>query len=263
MEKMNMKKLIMTLVILSTVNTSMAQWLWWTNDAGNRQWTDSGNWTAYPTASDDVVIGTDFGTGPILSTGQTGSGFWIHLTETTPAGALLTVDGGTLNCADHLLVGENWGATQKGTLQVNSGIVNTVLLMAGGGTNGSSGTGYVDINGGTVNISWLLAIGGGYSGTSGGGVGHVQLDGGILNVLGGGGIVMSNQGSLDVTGGTLVMAGQITDITGLGNVTAYGGDGSFVYDYNGTTTAITAIPEPASLFLIGLGMMIFRKTGSR
>ena len=257
---MNAKKVLVLVVVLFITNMSMAQWLWWTNDMGNQQWTDTGNWTAYPTASDDVVIGTDYGTGPILSAGETGSGLWIHLTETTAAGSLLTIDGGELNCSDHFLIGENWGADQKGSLLVNSGTVNTVLLMVGGGTDGNNGTGYVEILDGSINISWMLAIGGGYNGVTGGGAGHVQLDGGVINAIGGGGLIMSDHGSLDITGGTLVLAGEITDLTALGNVTAYNGSGSFLYDFDGTNTTITAIPEPASLVLIGLGFVLLRKT---
>lgn len=256
---MNSKKALVLTILLAVSHLSAAQWLWWTNDTGNQQWTDTGNWTAYPTISDDVVIGTDYGTGPVLGVGQTGYGHWIHLTETTPAGSLLTIDGGTLHCNDHLLVGENWGADQKGNLLVNSGTVNTTLLMVGGGTSGSNGTGYVRIEDGIINISWMLAIGGGYNGITGGGVGHVQLNGGIINAIGGGGLVMSDHGSLDITGGTLVLLGEIADLTTFGDVTAYGGSGSFVYDFDGTYTAVTAIPEPATLLLMGLGAVIIRK----
>ncbi len=256
---MNARKVVVLAGILLVSGLSMADWLWWTNDTGNQQWTDTGNWTAYPTLSDDVVIGMDYGAGPVLGAGQTGYGHWIHLTETTPAGSLLTIDGGTLHCNDHLLVGENWGSDQKGSLLVNAGTVNTTLLMVGGGTNGSNGTGYVQLEDGVINISWMLAIGGGYDGITGGGAGHVQLNGGILHAVGGGGLVMSDHGSLDITGGTLVLSGEIADLTAFGNVTAYDGNGSFVYDFDGTHTTITAIPEPATLFLIGLGILGLRK----
>lgn len=253
------KKSVILVTVLCIAGLSNGQWLWWTNDAGSRQWTDAGNWTAFPTGSDDVVIGMDYGFGPILSAGQTGNASWIHLTEATSAGSLLTLDGGVLNCSDHFLIGENWGADHKGSFIVQSGTVNTVLLMVGGGTDGSNGNGYVRMQDGVMNISWMFAIGGGYNGFTGGGVGHVQLDGGILNALGGGGLVMSNNSSLDITGGVLKLAGQITDITTFGNVTAYGGSGRFIYDFDGTVTTITAMPEPATLLIIGLGVAIIRK----
>lgn len=248
------------MVVAVMANVTSAQWLWWTNDAANNQWTDAGNWTAFPTGGDDVVIGRDTTTGPILNTGETGYAYWMHLSDTTATGSLLTVNGGTLQVGDHLLVGENWGAGHKGTLLVNSGTVNTTLLMIGGSTSGSVGDGTVIINDGTINISWLLAVAGGYSGTNGDATGNIQLAGGVINVTGGGGLVMSDSGSIDITNGALILNGEITDITTYGNVTAFGGTGTFVYDYaDGRTTITAMIPEPATVILIGLGSLIFTR----
>ena len=78
-------------VVLSMSSVVSAQWLWWTNDASNRSWTDTGNWTAYPTSGDDVVIGKDSATGPIIQTGMAGYGNWVHLTDSTPGGSVLTI----------------------------------------------------------------------------------------------------------------------------------------------------------------------------
>jgi subtilase-type serine protease len=248
-------------VVLSMSGIVSAQWLWWTNDATNRSWVDTGNWTAYPTSGDDVVIGRDSANGPIIQNGMTGYGNWVHLTDTTPGGAVLTVNGGTLNVADHFLVGENWGADHKGTLDLIDGTVNTTLLMVGGGTDGSNGNGTVDISGGVINIGWMLAIAGGYSGTNGNGTGKVNLTGGTINATGGGGLVMAPKGALDIAGGALVLAGNISNIASYGNVTAYNGVGTFVYSYNSGSnlTTITAIPEPATLVLLGLGGLLLRK----
>ncbi|HBG27878.1 MAG: hypothetical protein A2Y10_17240 [Planctomycetes bacterium GWF2_41_51] len=258
LKKISILSAIMVIAIMA--NVSSAQWLWWTNDAANNQWTDTGNWTAFPTGGDDVVIGRDTANGPILNTGETGYAAWMHLSDTTASGSLLTINGGTLQVGDHLLVGENWGAGHKGTLLVNSGTVNTTLLMVGGGTSGSIGDGSVIINGGTINVSWLLAVAGGYSGTNSGGTGNIQLAGGVIDVTGGGGLVMADNGSIDITGGALILNGEISDITNYGNVTAFGGNGSFVYDIAGGRTTITAmIPEPATLIIIGLGSLLLRR----
>jgi len=250
--------LIAVLCIVCMVNVAFGQWLWWTNDMGNQQWTDTGNWTAYPTSSDDVVVGMSTDTGPILNTGETGYANWMHICDTTPTGSKVTINGGILQVSDHLFIGQ-WGVDQKGTLEVISGTVNTTLLMCGGDTDGSQGDGTLLMSGGTINISWLLAVAGGYSGTNGNGVGHIQLNGGTINVTGGGGLVMSDNGSIDITGGTLILNGEITDITTYGNVTAYGGTGSFIYSYDSGRTTITAIPEPATLALIGLGALLLGK----
>ncbi|MFA5292129.1 MAG: hypothetical protein WC496_03750 [Phycisphaerae bacterium] len=247
------------IIVVIVANVSFGQWLWWTNDATNRLWVDTGNWTAYPTSGDDVVVGTYDTTGPILNTGETGYANWLHICDTTPTGSKVTVNGGTLQVSDHLFVGQ-WGTDQKGILQVDSGIVNTTLLMCGGDTDGSQGDGTLLMNGGTVNISWLLAVAGGYSGTNGNGVGHIQLDDGTIDVTGGGGLVMSDNGSIDITGGSLILNGEITDVTTYGDVTAYDGIGSFIYSYDSGRTTITAvIPEPITLVFVGLGALLLRK----
>lgn len=260
---MLMKKICILVAVMSLVcmtNISSASWLWWTNGASNQQWTDTGNWTQYPTSGDDVVVGTWDTTGPILSAGQTGYANWMHLTDTTATGSKVTINGGTLNVSDHLFLGQ-WSTGGKGTLEIDSGIVNTTLLMCGGDTSGTVACqGVLQMNGGQINISWLLAVAGGYSGTNGAGVGHLQLDGGVVNVTGGGGLVMSNNGSIDITNGSIILNGEITNIANYGNVTAFGGNGSFVYNYAGGRTTISAvIPEPATLFLIGLGTLVLRR----
>jgi len=260
---MNTKKYLALImcVTLSMSSIVSAQWLWWTNEALNSSWTDTGNWTAYPTSGDDVVIGKDSLTGPIIQDGINAYGNWVHLTDSTPGGSVLTMTGGTLDVADHFLIGENWGAAEQGTLSMSDGTVNTNLLMVGGGTDGINGNGTVDISGGVINIGWLLAIAGGYSGTTSGGTGKINLTGGIINATGGGGLLMSSNGALDIAGGTLVLAGNINNMAGYGNVTAYNGAGTFVYNYNSISnlTTITAVPEPATLALLGLGGLLLGK----
>jgi PEP-CTERM motif len=252
--------LFVLLVMVIMVDSSFGAWVHWTNDGGDQDWTNISNWTAYPTSGDDVVVGKDTSTGVILGVGDTGAANWLHVCDTTATGSKLTIDGGTLNVADHAFIGQ-WGTDQIGTIEINSGTMNTTLLMCGGDTSGAQGDGTLLMNGGTVNISWLLAVAGGYSGTAGAGVGHIQLDGGLIDVTGGGGLIMSTSGSVDIAGGTLILNGNITDMSGYGNVTAYAGAGSFVYAYDGGAdrTTITAIPEPATLVLIGLGSLLIRR----
>jgi hypothetical protein len=260
------------LLIVCVVNVSFGQWVFWTNNegAGDGLWGTTTNWAAgYPTAADDVIIYGDTSNGPAINTGVTGYANWLHLCDTSSTGSKVTVNGGTLAVSDHLLIGE-WGVDQKGTLQVDSGTVNTVLLMCGGDRGGNNGNGTLIVNGGNINIGWLLAVGGGYNGVSTGGVGNVQLAGGIVtlatggNVVGAGGLIMSNGGTLDITGGALSLNGTITDITTLANggaITAFGGAGTFVYDYSvaGRTTVTAVIPEPATLAAIALGTLFIRR----
>lgn len=261
------------LVIVCVVNVSFGAWVFWTNNegAGDGLWQTTTNWAAgYPTASDDVIIYGDTSSGPTINTGITGYANWLHLCDTSSTGSKVTVNGGTLAVSDHLLIGEEWGINQNGNLEVDAGAVNTVLLLCGGGRWGNGGSGNLLVNGGQINIGWLLAVGGGYAGNSTGGPGHIQLDGGVITLAAGGnavdqgGLIMSSGGSIDITGGALSLNGTITDITSLangGSITAYGGAGTFVYDYSvaGRTTITAVIPEPATVAAIALGALFIRR----
>jgi fibronectin-binding autotransporter adhesin len=260
-------------VIVLAANVSFGDWTWFHDTMSDNSWTNSANWdNGLPGMYDDAGIAGTTATGAILNTGETGYAYWMHVADNgSPSGSKVTVNGGTLAVTDHLLLGEEgWGAGQQGTLQVDAGTVNTVLLMCGGGRFGGGSHGTLLVNGGNVNIAWDLSVGGGYAGVDNAGEGgHIQLDGGLITLAAGansgnnGGLIMSSTGSLDITGGALSLNGVITDIATLangGSITAYGGTGTFVYDYSveGRTT-ITAIPEPATLALIGLGVLITRR----
>jgi len=75
---------------------------------------------------------------------------------------------------------------------------------------------------------------------------------------------MNAQGYIDITGGALVIDGDVTaDINnwvGLGQIVAGGGAGNVTATFDGSKT--TVIPEPATLGLVALmggGMLFIRK----
>ncbi len=164
---------------------------------------------------------------------------------------------GELKSAAHIYVNNKEGTT---VLNLMSGQVNATdgLYIGRNFDNffpASTSNGTMNMTGGTASAA-VLGIGMG-------GTGHLQLDGGfmtidhslVMNVNGG-------IGSLDITGGTLSLPGiwnTASEHFSTGDVTAYGGAGTFVFteidEGEGIfTTTIAAIPggfDPADLNMDG------------
>lgn len=143
---------------------------------------------------------------------------WAILSYSTP-GAKMVVAGGRLDCQSHLFIGpwaHNYADAIGASVEQNGGTV-TVAGVFGPGVYG--GRGHYQLNGGTLiaNGSWDMS--------SDGGAGSMDIAGGVFIKSG------------DVTG-------QISSETAAGRLTAFGGEGKIVFDYNVTTpgkTTVTAI----------------------
>ena len=107
-----------------------------------------------------------------------------------------------------------------------------------------------------VNLEW---------GTRVGGTGHINLYGGTITTaaLGMNG---TGAGTMDIEAGTLIVNGDITAtlafLQGSGWITAYGGTGTVLMDYNNINvgqTTLYAIPEPATLGMVAAfgGALLF------
>ena len=116
----------------------------------------------------------------------------------------------------------------------------------------------MDINGGTVNVGQMLGLG------WAGGIGFVNVnDGGVLDLFqlhGDGASSMKNGSILDITGtGQVLLPGNYTNVINayVANGSIYGNGvlGNINIDVSGGVTTITAVPEPSTVLLLGLGAM--------
>jgi hypothetical protein len=171
---------------------------------------------------------------------------------------ILTIDGGTLRANDRLLIGAEGGS---GTLLVESGQVFVPQIQLGKNAQSAS----ITLNGGSIDCSGILEIGvnvnaestrtltinGGLLkalNTIGSSQGAIVLNGGVLEL---GSLTLNDLVSLDISNGTLVLAGngdQIATIEGYaqaGYLTVFGehatrGGLVVAYDPNLDQTLVTA-----------------------
>jgi len=234
----------------------------------------------------NMRIGNDGGTGFVTvsggvlnSSGNLVVGRNRSTDETTPSEGLLTVLGGIINVGStanpsDLSIGKQYG---KGVLEMSDGVINvTGDLYVGENVVQiiedpyqeipRPGIGRLTMTGGLISISDANSL---LIGTDGS-TGLVELVDGLIMA---GGLEIGPPGSggkMDIREGTLVLNGNqmdyVLDLITAGLLTAYGTNGSgpdiqWQYDYNvrnpGKTT-VSAIPDPATIILLGLGGLVLR-----
>ena len=254
------------------------------------------------TASAMIFAGLQ-GNGTINSSGTlTANGFAIVVGQAPTANGTLRINGGTvtsnfmyagdwgsglvelntggnINLGGLMIIGGNSGAV--GTVNINGG--NSISQMVFMGDQGSgalnvadgeiatiggmvlagwaSATGVLNVTGGHVNIGDFLFVGDK-------GAGDASLDGGVLTANW---LQINALSHMDITNGLLELRGDhLSDAALLGYMnngflTAYGQSGSqyFNMTYDGNITSITAIPEPASMMLLGIGLLVLRAKKNR
>lgn len=249
------KKFIVIVLVLGLAGIASAVTdYYWDGGASTSSWHDQDNWdlNLVPTILESGQIDV---AGASVEINSAAAAFRSFVGENA-ANVSLTINADT-TIDKYLIIGKQAGAA--GTVTINSGTVtcNTGWSVA------DAGTGTLYMKGGT------LTCGTGASGIAGAwgnaGTGYVYLEGGVIDMSAGAGLRMATiagaTASLDITGGSLILPGSVTDLlsavlikAGTVSVTAYSGSGSFVYTPDGGNTIITAIPEPATIALLGLGL---------
>jgi hypothetical protein len=212
----------------------------WDNGAGDNLWTTPDNWSSntLPDMTIGILVNTS-GASPIINPPMEAAGFQIRVGAT--GGANLTMNGGTLDAGEWLMIGTEQ-ADRSGTFTMNGGMINLGCFNSGSGHLwiGQTGHGTFIMNGGTINAPGKFGLG------WTGGAADVHLDGGTVTA---GSLSISSLCHLDITGGTLVISGDqtaaINSYKDSGRITAFGGRGKLLCEYNVANPGKTTITAKA------------------
>lgn len=220
------------------------------NPAGSGRWTDKANWSGTipdggPQGDYKCVFNVNGARECLIDTVITVS--QVVQGDNGPGGMVRIVNGGNLTAGRIPSGGTNWtgvGYNRNATMIIEAGGVLTcpdhlwVGLIA-------PAVGTLIIEGGTVNVQGMF--GAGWNST---GIGYVKVSAGLLNLNGWHDSQSIGIGSnMDIEQGTVQISGdRTTSILAMiadKKITAYGGKGKVVYDYNIITpgkTTLTALP---------------------
>jgi hypothetical protein len=271
-EKMSTRRIVVCMSVLA-VFTSAVMADHYIERTGSHSWFDSQNWldNSIPTSSDPVYLVGYMGTPEVCNivSGQNAVAYSVDVgyssagittTLNVTGNATLSLQSNlTLATTDDTVVGI-MNVTDNARVTLWGNPATDGLLMVG-----QNGTGTLTMSGNAyVSCQYLYVS---YLSTTE--VGHVQLDGGLLDIRS---LRMGSTGvgaSMDIAGGTLQIRtarrAQVDQYVTSGLVTGNGlvGVSNFIItDLPSGNTTYQAIPEPITLALLGLGGLLLRSRKS-
>ncbi len=267
-----MKKLIVIAMVLGLVSIAFAADSSWDGSVGDGAWGNAQNWTpatlpkASTVSAEQVGAFIDLAGASVNVTGTGASAHRIFMGQTSGATTTLNISGG-LTCANWFCIGRNAG----GTSVVN--VYDGANIITKGIQSGYDGIGTLNIEGGYVQIGLAdgTALGLNIASRATANQGYVYLKGGTLDLtrITTAQFLMAGSATatsvLDIAGGSLVLAGTVTNLRNAitstnptkvilkANGVIDTDNSLFVYTSSGGNTIVTAIPEPATIALLGLG----------